>query len=100
MSMVEHARRELELIGEDQDVIEYMVGVIAKFAEFGHSGGSASIMIPRLCALLRQEPLSPLTSDPDEWEDRTEMSGYPLWQNRRDSRAFSEDSGKTWKLVS
>jgi hypothetical protein len=99
VSMVEHARRELGLIGEDPDVVEYMVGVIEKFAEFGHSGGSASIMIPRLCKLLSQEALAPLTSDPDEWEDRTEISGTPLWQNKRDSRAFSTDGGKTWSLV-
>src|SRR5206468_4302904 len=99
MSLVEHARRELERIGEDPEMTDHLVGVVAKFAEFGHSGGSASIAIPRLCKLLRQEPLSPITSDPDEWEDRSEISSTPLWQNKRDSRAFSEDGGKTWRLV-
>lgn len=99
MGMVEHARRELALIGEDPDVTEYLVGLVVAFAAYGHSGGSAAITIPRLCRLLRQEPLAPLTSDPGEWEDRSEMSGYPLWQNRRDGRAFSEDGGRTWRLV-
>lgn len=98
--LVEHARAELARIGEDQDVIDHIVGVIAKFCEFGHSGGSAMTIIPVIEKLLRGQALSPLTSDPAEWEDRSKMSGTPLWQNKRDSRAFSTDGGQTWTLVS
>jgi hypothetical protein len=100
MNLVDHARRELELIGEDQDVADWMVSVVAKFAEYGHSGGSVSICIPLLNSLLLRENLTPLTDDPAEWEDRSKISGYPIWQSIRNSKAFSHDGGKTyWLLV-
>ena len=98
-SLVEHARRELELIGEEQDVIDWFCRVIREFASYGHSGGSASVCIPRLSQLLQFLPLSSITSNPDEWIDRSDLSRTPLWQNIRDSRAFSEDGGKTWKVL-
>jgi len=94
--LAKHARRELELIGEDPEVIGWYCRVIREFASFGHSGGSASAAVPVLHELLQWHPLSPVTSDPAEWIDQGEASGYPLWQNRRDSRCFSEDGGKTW----
>lgn len=99
MSLVEHTRREMTLLGEDTDVIEWMISVVEKFAEFGHSGGSASILIPQLNQLLQYETLTPLTCDPHEWQDWSEISGAPVWQNKRNSKAFSEDGGKTYWLV-
>jgi hypothetical protein len=33
------------------------------------------------------------------WMDRSEMSSSPLWQNMRDSAAFSTDAGATWYFV-
>lgn len=96
MTMVEHARAELERLGEDPDVIDWYCRVIAEFASYGHSGGSAMATIPVVTALLRQEALTPLTADPAEWLDHSEISGYPLWQNSRDSRAFSDDGGETY----
>jgi hypothetical protein len=98
-NLVAHARRELELIGEDPDVVEWFLRVVREFTTMGHSGGSASVCIPRLTQLLSYEPLSPLTDDPAEWEDRAEMMGQPWWQNVRDSRAMSEDGGQTYWLV-
>jgi hypothetical protein len=99
-NLVAHARRELELIGEEPDVIDWYCRTVREFASYGHSGGSASVTIPVLNKLLQYEPLTPLTADPAEWTDRSEMSGYPLWQNARDSRAMSEDGGATYWLVS
>lgn len=101
-TLVEHARTELELCGqtaEDPGYAASLIAAIAAFASYGHSGGSASVAIDQLHRLLRFRTLSPLTSDPDEWEDRTEISGSPLWQNRRDSAAFSTDAGQTWHFV-
>lgn len=95
-NLVEHARRELRLSGEDDDVAEGIVHVVQAFADCGHSGGSAPFAIAYLEKLLRFQPLTPITSDPSEWIDRSEESGRPFWQNRRDGRAFSEDGGKTW----
>lgn len=102
-NLVEHARRELELLGqtdEDPAFAASLVAAVAAFASYdGHSGGSASAAADMLSRLLRYEPLTPVTSDPDEWEDRSEISGTPLWQNRRDSRTFSTDGGATWHIA-
>ena len=103
MSLVEHARRELELCGqtaEDPGYAASLVAAVAAFASYGHSGGSASVAIEQLAKLLNQEALSPLTNDPAEWENRSEMSGFHIWQNVRDSRAMSEDDGMSYYLVS
>lgn len=102
MSLVEHAQRELELSGqwsEDPAYSQSIVCAIAAFASYGHSGGSAMVAIAQLHALLQFKPLSPLTSDPDEWIDQSEASGRPMWQNRRDPSVFSEDGGQTWYSV-
>jgi hypothetical protein len=97
--LVQHARRELALAGEDSDVIDWYLRTVTAFASFGHSGGSAACAIPVLERLLRHEPLTDLTDDPAEWIDRTEMSGYLLWQNLRGSRAMSTDGGVTYWLI-
>lgn len=99
MTLVEHAKRELAILGEDPDLVKSLVAVVKKFAEFGHSGGSAPIAADYLNKLLRYEPLTPITNDPAEWADRSKESGYPLWQNIRDSRSFSANGGKTWWRV-
>ena len=102
MSLAEHARRELVLSGqyaEDPAYSESIIKAVEAFASYGHSGGSAGIAREQLHALLAYKTLSPLTSDPAEWIDQSEVSGSPLWQNRRDPSVFSTDGGKTWSGV-
>lgn len=102
MGLVEHARRELDLCGqtaEDPAYAASLIAAVAAFASYGHSGGSAMCAVEQLHQLLRYRTLSPLTSDPDEWEDRSEISGTPLWQNVRDPAAMSRDAGRTWYFV-
>lgn len=102
MSLVDHAKHELGLSGqyaEDSAYSDAVLIAVAAFTSYGHSGGSAEVALEQLDRLLRHETLSPLTSDPDEWEDRSEMSGRPWWQNKRDPRAMSHDGGKTWWYV-
>lgn len=102
MSLVEHARRELELCGqkaEDPAYTASLIAAIAALASYGHSGGSMSVAIGQLHTLLQFRTLSPLTSDPGEWESRSALSGTELWQNRRDPAAFSQDGGVTWYFV-
>jgi len=98
-NLVAHARRELERIGEEPDAIDWYLSVVRAFTAFGHSGGSASVMLPVLERLLRFKPLSELTADHTEWIDRSEISGMPWWQNVRDSRAMSHDGGITYWMV-
>lgn len=98
-NLVEHARRELEILGEEKATIEGYLKVIKAFADMGHSGGSASIAIPIVNKLLQYENLKPLSNNPSEWEDRSEMSGYPLWQNKRNPKYFSTDAGQSmWNV--
>lgn len=101
-NLVNHARREMELVGEDPEWIEGILKVIQAFADMGHSGGSASFAIPLINALLQFKNLSPLTDDPEEWMHISEdiATNDNTWQNRRNSEAFSNDGGKTYYLLS
>lgn len=102
MSLVEHAKTELTRLGEfdsDPAYAQSIVASVAAFASYGHSGGSAGIAIHVLHDLLQFKNLTPLTDDPEEWFDVSQMSGYELWQNRRNSSAFSKDGGRTYYLL-
>lgn len=98
--LVQHARRELALLGEEpEEFVESIVGAVRAFCSFGHSGGSAEAAVEYVHDLLRYRPLTSLTRDPAEWEDRSEISGTALWQNMRDPRAMSTDGGRTYWLT-
>jgi hypothetical protein len=102
-NLVSHARYELELIGEDPEFIKSYLVVIQAFADQGHSGGSASVAIPTINALLQFQPLSPLTDDPSEWNHVSEEvwgAEGGIWQSRRNFEAFSNDEGKSYYLLS
>lgn len=101
---VDWARHELELAGlfdEDSDyggmIGQAVYDIVRLFSMQGHSGFSAIIVTDLVNKLLRFEPIT--ENDHSEYIDRTEESGYQLWQCKRDSRYFSEDSGKTWYNV-
>lgn len=101
--LVEHAKRELELAGlfdKDSDynggIGEAALEIMEVFAKQGHSGASAAMTISVVEDLMRFKPLTPLTSNADEWFDVSEMSGEPMWQSKRQPSCFSKDGGKTW----
>lgn len=97
---VEHARRELALLGAELDLAACLVAAVAAFESYGgHSGESHAYAVQLMSNLLDGRTLTALTCDPDEWEDRSEMSGSPVWQNVRDSRALSHDGGLTFTVV-
>lgn len=91
-NLVKHARRELEIIGEDEAFIENYIELIRLFSVQGHSGGSASVFIPTLQKLLNFENLGPISNDPIEWNE----VGNGMWQNTRNPKFFSEDGGKSY----
>lgn len=95
--LVEHARAELARIYTDMEdpYVVNLLATIEQFCQYGHSGSSAADAVYLLNKLLQHENLTALTDSPDEWEDRSDISGYPLWQNNRNSKAFSDDAGKT-----
>lgn len=95
-NLVAHARRELTLIGEEPETIGGYLKVVQAFANMRHSGGSAAVAIPVLNDLLQYKNLSPLTTSSDEWINVAEN----LWQNVRNSEAFSRNGGSTYYLLS
>jgi len=103
MSLGDYAFQELTKAGFFDKDSDYegnlghaVMELIDTFSDQGHSGYSAQAVIHLFTKLAKWEPLSPITSDPDEWNDVSDMSGKPMWQNKRDSRCFSSDGGKTW----
>lgn len=104
-NLIEHARRELKLVGEEAGTIEGYINVIRAFADMGHSGGSASVAIPVINKLLQFKNLKPLTNNPEEWlyhgsETWGGEDGVGIWQCKRNPEAFSSDGGKTYYLLS
>ncbi len=104
-NLVQHARRELALAGNDAEFNTAMVNAVRAFASYGHSGGSASVAIPMLTDLLCQKNLTPLTDAPSEWQHHgsdvlPNGSEDGIWQNKRNGEAFSKDGGKTYTLLS
>ena len=102
-NLINHAQTEMNRAGLFEEDADYggahakaVMDLIELFASQQHSGMSAAITLGIFSKLARFEPLTPITSDPEEWEDVSEQSGYALWQNKRQSTSFSEDGGKTW----
>lgn len=109
-NLVDHARRELELLKEDPEWVEGYIKVVQAFADMGHSGGSVDVSIEILNQLFQQNNLTELTDNPDEWEfqanekyglsnDEWNNGQGGIWQNIRFSQAFSNDGGKTYFVL-
>lgn len=103
MSLVKHAEDELKRAGLFDKDSDYegklgaaVLDLVKAFAAQGHSGFSANWTLDVFNKVARWQTLTPISSDPSEWYDRSEESGEPMWQNMRDSAAFSRDGGKTW----
>lgn len=101
-NLADYAREELTRAGlfdsDDYDgmIAKNVMEIVEVFSKGGHSGSSAAITADIVNKLLRYEPLTPLTYEPDEWIDQTEASGgKPTWQNKRKFSVFSNDGGKT-----
>jgi hypothetical protein len=89
-NLVKHARRELALLGDQDDPMNAhmnrnLLSIVQAFADQGHSGFSAAYAIGALTKLLDFQPLTALTGEPGEWNE----VGEDMWQNRRCSRVFS-----------
>lgn len=98
-NLLAHAEREMQEAHVEDDVQPSLLQAVAAFRSYGHSGGSASVCVPLLNDLLNFRALTPLTDNPTEWLDQSGISSYPVWQNVRDSEAFSEDGGKTYWVL-
>lgn len=98
-NMVDHARRELEIIGENPETTEGYLKVVQAFDDMGHLGGSAMVAVSVITMLLCQKNLSPITDWPDDWILHRGSDFGPgvmdIWQSKRNYEAFSLDGGKT-----
>jgi hypothetical protein len=99
MTMHEHAERELTLIGEDRDVIDGVLRIVDQVDALADSGPALFGLMSYLPQLLTFTPLTPLTSESEEWIDRSAITGSPLWQALRYPEAFSTDGGQTYWLT-
>ena len=89
-NLVEHAKSELALLGNDemqQSMNEEIIKVIETFSKGGHSGFSAGYAIRAIERLLRFLPLKPLTGEDGEWNHVSDG----LYQNKRCGSVFKED---------
>lgn len=101
MARMEWAEQELKLAGYDINdpedgpnrwLAEGTLELLKVFSEQGHSGMSAPYAVALFEKLASWKPLSPLTGEPDEWND----VGESTWQNRRNSVVFKGEDGQAY----
>ncbi len=95
--LVEHAERELELLGSEGEPDEWMakglLELVEAFATQGHSGGSAGYAIRALNRLLNFKPLTSLRGGDDEWRDVSQYGGGIARQNIRCPSVMERSDG-------
>ncbi len=87
---------EVALIAEhwDKAVEEAVLELLEVFSAQGHSGFSAGTVAHYFSELAMFSPLSPLTGEDSEWNDISEFEdGRSVWQNRRCSHVFKDETG-------
>lgn len=111
MTLIEHAKSELQRAGLDgpDDPYDGMLGhavfeLIEVFSKQGHSGFSATLTCAIFKDLAEYKALTPITSDPSEWQLVSGPStqfpdSKPQWQSTRQPNLFSHDGGETWYSV-
>ncbi len=106
-SLIEHAWTEFRAAGwcdgdrkfndEMQEMIcKHVLTLLEVFSDEGHSGSSAPYAINLFSTLAKYEPVAPLTGEDWEWNNISEYGGRegdPLYQNKRCSRVFKDNSG-------
>lgn len=74
---------------------EAIYEIVEVFAQQGHSGFSAAMAADAAGRLLNFKPLTPLTGEDDEWNDR----GEGTWQNKRCFSLFKDETGFCYDLA-
>lgn len=105
MSLLEFSKSELNRIGLTEDSPEEMnramrshiIHMMKQFCDEGHSGFSAAYALNILSRLMKWEPLSPLTGEDDEWTEVADGKGGTMYQNKRYSSVFKDDTG-VWDI--
>ena len=97
MSLIDNAKRELDLIDFGREDTAAMIDILERFFEQWDSGGAVWVVAPILMRCIAGKPLSPLTGADDEWFDHGMTHGVHVLQNMRCSTVFKqyrEDVGR------
>ncbi|WP_432845959.1 hypothetical protein ACQPXB_35800 [Amycolatopsis sp. CA-161197] len=96
----DHAIYELAYQGITGTDATNITTIVGTFADYTDPDERAQILV-KVQTLLQFKPLSPLTSEPAQWIDRSDLSGErELWQSKRDPDAWSHDGGVTYYMQS
>ena len=93
-----HAQKEFDIMGWPGDcelqtiICDHLIELLGALGGHGHSGTSHFYLLDLFEKLARFQPISPLTGEPDEWIEVTDI----LFQNKRDSEVFKEDGKAYW----
>lgn len=105
MSLIEHAQFEIEFAGLDQpwsqgneNVAEATLAAIKAFENLTPTERNWTLLFVE--KLAKHENITPLTNDPGEWEDATEIAAEPMWRNKRNPNAVSFNNGMNYVLFS
>lgn len=97
MSLIEHAKMELQIAGAfDKDsfyqgaIGEAVMELIEVFSKQGHSGMSAPYVAGLFHKLAKYEPLVPITGKDEEWGEVSFFEKKEIFQNKRCSALFKE----------
>jgi len=104
-NLLQHARRELQILGYDLDqkeedpnkwIVENVLELLTVFAKQGHSGSSAPYCIDVFATLANFRPLTPLQGTDDEWVSTYSTDG--TLQNKRCSHIFKSKNGVAYNI--
>ena len=104
-SLLQHTKSELRRAGlfdpdadYDGEVAVQVTALMETLVAYGHSGGSLAQTLEFFNRVANHKPITPLTGEDDEWDDRSEENGSPLWQNTRCLFVFKNED-KAWIVL-
>lgn len=98
MDLIEHAKKEFEILGwpgdceMQQAICEDVLALLETFGKQGHSGFSASYALTLFKKLANFEPIGPLTGGDSEWHEYEPNH----FQNKRCSEVFKDPDGRVY----
>ena len=104
--MLEYAKNELKKLEETCEDAESsemqkvmsdnVLALLEVFSKQGHTNTTAYYVADLFARLVRQKPLTQLTGEADEWNDISDISNNPKWQNKRCPTVFKYADGSCW----
>jgi hypothetical protein len=97
MSIIEDAKREMDLVNFDPAEREVVISIMDVFFQTWDSGGAVAVMMPVLIRLMVGLPLTPLTGKEDEWVVH-DYADDLYAQNKRCGTVFRRRDGTSYAL--